>query len=155
MRRTAVIAATTFVCAFATLSCSSERESTAPSVANLAGDWIQGARLNETALGQTHVHTGTFTFAQRGADFSGAGQQTGFCHAESGDYTGPLADGLPFSVRDGKITDAHVSFSTNLCRYEGDVSADGERITGTARCSYASGGVQFEWTGDWLADRQH
>jgi hypothetical protein len=48
----------------------------------------------------------------------------------------------------------HVTFRSDLCTYDGTLSADGTRIHGTARCAYADHGAQFVWTGDWLADRQ-
>ena len=41
-----------------------------------------------------------------------------------------------------------------LCTYEGTLSADNAHIDGTARCSYVQNGVDFVWTGDWLANRE-
>ena len=134
-------------------ACSSHDASTAPSL-SLAGNWTQGARLQEKANGQTHIHTGSFSFDQQGNRFTGSGQQTGLCHSAAGDYVGPLATGALFQITDGVQQGSSVSFKSDLCTYVGVVSADGQRIDGTAQCAYVDQGVSFVWTGDWLADRQ-
>jgi hypothetical protein len=51
---------------------------------------------------QAHIHTGYFTFKQKGAGFAGTGQQTGLCtSALHGDYVGPLANGIAYEIREG------------------------------------------------------
>ena len=82
---------------------------------------------------------GYFSFAQRGEAFTGTGQQTGLCHAASGDYTGPLADGAVFHVTDGVPQGTRVSFKSELCSYEGTLTADGAHIDGTARFAATRG----------------
>jgi hypothetical protein len=135
-------------------ACAGGGEGTAPTGGSIAGRWSQGASLTDSANHQSHIHTGTFLIGQRGTSFSGTGQQTGFCHASSGDYTGPLADGVPFVLRDGVVSGSHVTFATDLCRYEGAISADGRHLTGTTICAYTAAGVRFQWVGPWLADRE-
>jgi hypothetical protein len=135
-------------------ACSSHDIGTAPAPLDLAGVWNQGANLRDTTNSQTHIHTGFFSFAQQGGAFTGSGQQSGLCHAASGDYEGPLATGALFQITDGVQQGAHVSFKTELCTYEGTVTADGSHIDGTMRCAYTERGINFVWTGDWLADRQ-
>lgn len=133
----------------------SAQDSTSPAPLGIIGQWDQGARLEDTANQQTHIHTGYFSFEKKGAGFSGTSQQSGLCSsAAHGDYTGPLANGIPFEIRDGVQSGNQVSFRSDLCTYEGTLSADGEHIDGTARCAYSEGGVDFIWTGDWLANRQ-
>ena len=131
------------------------RATTTPtSPLSIAGSWTQGARLQDSAHGQTHIHTGSFAFVQRGESFTGAGEQSGLCHDESaGDYTGPLATGAVFQITAGVQHGASVRFTTDLCSYEGTVSTDGKHIAGTASCSYTDRGTLFHWQGDWLADR--
>jgi hypothetical protein len=135
-------------------ACSSHDAGTAPSALDVAGVWNQGASLRDTTNNQTHIHTGYFSFARQGEAFTGRGQQSGVCHGPSGDYEGPLATGALFQITDGVQQGAHVSFKTELCTYEGTVSADGAHIDGTMRCAYSDRGVSFVWTGEWLADRQ-
>jgi len=135
-------------------ACSSHDTSTAPSALDLAGVWNQGANLRDTTNDQTHIHTGYFSFAEQGGAFTGSGQQEGYCHAASGNYEGPLATGALFQITDGVQQGAHVSFKTELCTYEGTVTADGSHIDGTMRCAYTDRGTNFGWTGDWLADRR-
>ena len=135
------------------LACS--RGSTPPSSPlSVAGSWVQGARLQDAANGQTHIHSGYFSFAQRGDAFTGRGQQSGLCEAATGNYEGPLATGAEFQIVDGVQHGASVSFKTAMCTYQGLVSADGLHIDGTATCSYTDKGVQFNWQGDWLAQRE-
>ena len=133
-------------------SCTHEHP-TSSSPLSVAGSWTQGARLSETTHNQTHIHTGSFSFAQHGDAFTGSGQQSGLCHDASGDYAGPLATGAVFQITEGVQRGAKVRFKTALCSYEGLVSADGAHMSGTASCSYLDGGVRFSWAGDWLADR--
>ena len=134
-------------------ACSHER-TTSSSPLSVAGSWTQGARLSEPTLNQTHIHTGSFWFAQHGGAFTGSGQQSGLCHDSSGDYAGPLANGAVFQITEGLQQGATVRFKTAMCTYEGLVSADGAHMAGTASCSYTDRGVRFEWSGDWLADRE-
>jgi hypothetical protein len=135
-------------------ACSSPDGGTAPAPLDIVGQWGQGARLEDTLHHQTHIHTGYFSFARHGAGFTGSGQQTGFCHAAAGDYTGPLADGVPFTITDGVQDGDHVTFKSPLCSYEGTLSSDSAHIEGTARCAYTDGGVNYVWVGDWLANRE-
>jgi hypothetical protein len=134
------------------LACSSQPE--APSL-SIVGTWDQGARLEDAANSQTHIHTGYFIFDQKGDGFSGSGQQSGLCHAASGDYEGPLASGELFGITEGKQEGSNVSFRSALCTYEGVISEDGSHLDGTARCEYTDQGTHFVWTGQWLANRQH
>jgi hypothetical protein len=152
-RRTSLARAAGLAALAIAAACAS-RDATAPSPLALTGTWNQGANLRDTANGQTHIHVGHFSLAQRGETFTGTGQQTGYCHAASGNYTGPLADGTLFHVTDGVQQGTHVAFKTELCSYEGTLTADGAHIDGTARCAYTDGGTPFVWTGDWLADRE-
>ena len=138
----------------AVVACSSHDSATSPSQFTMAGIWNQGARLQDTTLKQTHIHTGYFFFDQQGKSFAGTGQQTGLCQSPTGDYVGPLATGLSFDVTDGVQQGQRVSFRTDLCTYEGVMTSDGAHIDGTARCEYADQGVRFVWTGDWLANRE-
>ena len=135
-------------------ACSSHEPDTAPSALSIVGNWTQGANLRDTANAQTHIHTGYFSFAQQGGGFNGTGKQTGLCHSASGDYEGPLATGGLFHITNGEQHGNEVSFNSDLCTYTGAMSADGSRIEGKASCAYTDGGVDFIWTGDWLADRQ-
>jgi len=135
-------------------ACSSHEVDTAPSLLSMAGNWTQGARLQDSSKGQTHIHTGSFSFAQEGDAFTGSGQQTGLCHGPSGDYVGPLATGALFQITNGVQQDRNVSFKSDLCAYTGVMSADGARIEGTVQCAYTDHGTSFVWTGDWLADRE-
>ena len=136
------------------LGACSHEGTTSSSPLSVAGSWTQGARLSETTLNQTHIHAGSFSFAQHGAAFTGSGQQSGLCHDEGGDYTGPLATGAVFQITEGIQQGAAVRFKTAMCTYEGLVSADGAHMAGTASCSYMDRGVRFDWSGDWLADRE-
>jgi hypothetical protein len=133
------------------LACSSQPE--APSL-SIVGTWDQGARLEDAGNGQTHIHTGYFSFDQKGGGFSGTGQQSGLCHAASGDYEGPLASEALFHIDEGVQQGSNVSFRTPLCTYEGVMSDDNSHIDGTARCEYTDQGTHFVWTGEWLANRQ-
>jgi hypothetical protein len=135
-------------------ACSGSDSGTAPAPLDIAGLWNQGARLADTVNGQTHIHTGYFSFSRHGAGFSGQGQQTGLCHGAAGDYTGPLATGIAFPITAGVQTGDHVAFQSDLCSYEGTLSADGAHIAGTMRCAYRDAGTDFVWTGDWLANRE-
>src|SRR5258705_10321562 len=105
------------------LGACSANTSDAPSPLSIAGDWTQGARLRDSVHSQTHIHAGSFSFAKRGDAFSGNGQQNGLCNTSSGDYTGPLADGALFQITSGVQRGAAVSFTSNMCTYEGTVSA--------------------------------
>ena len=138
----------------AVAACSSREAATSPSQFSMAGIWNQGARLADTTLKQTHIHTGYFFFDQEGGSFAGTGQQSGFCHSETGDYVGPLATGLNYDITQGVQHGRNVSFQTDLCSYEGVMTADGAHINGTARCEYTDQGLHFVWTGDWLANRE-
>jgi hypothetical protein len=133
----------------------SAQDSTSPAPLGIVGQWNQGARLTDPVNHQTHTHTGYFTFKMKGAGFEGTGQQSGLCtSAAHGDYVGPLANGVAYQIGDGLQSGDHVSFKSDLCTYEGTLSADGQHIDGTARCAYSEGGVDFVWTGDWLANRE-
>lgn len=85
--------------------------------------------------------------------FVGGGEQSGFCSGPNGHYEGPLANGAPYDIADGVQEGDQISFKSELCTYQGALSADGEPITGTARCAYTQAGVNFVWTGDWLGNR--
>lgn len=135
------------------LGACSTNNTAATSPLSVAGDWTQGARLRDSVHAQTHLHAGSFSFAQRGETFKGSGQQNGLCNAASGDYTGPLADGALFQITSGVQNGANVSFKSNMCTYDGTVSADGLHMAGTATCSYTVQGTRFDWSGEWLADR--
>jgi hypothetical protein len=132
-------------------ACSSQPE--APSL-SIVGMWDQGARLQDAGNGQTHIHTGYFSFDQTGNGFSGSGQQSGLCHSEAGDYEGPLASGELLHISEGVEQGANVSFKTPLCTYQGVLSEDGLHLNGTAQCEYTDQGIHFAWTGDWLANRR-
>jgi hypothetical protein len=132
-------------------ACSSQSE--APSL-SIVGTWDQGARLQDATNAQTHIHTGYFSFDQKGNGFSGSGQQSGLCHSAAGDYEGPLASGVPFHITDGVQQGSNVSFRSELCTYSGVISDDGLHLNGTAQCEYTDQGTHFVWTGDWLANRQ-
>ncbi len=135
-------------------ACSSE-VSTAPAPLGIVGLWNQGANLQDSVNNQTHIHTGYFSFTQQGAaGFAGSARQSGFCRNAEQDYTGPLATGVPYAITDGAQQGDRVSFRSELCSYEGTLSADGAHIEGSARCTYTEGGVNFVWTGAWLANRQ-
>jgi hypothetical protein len=136
-------------------ACSHGSDSTAPGPGSVTGRWSQGANLTDAVNHQTHIHTGSFVLAQRNGAITGSGQQTGFCHAPSGNYEGPIADGVPFSITGALVTGSRVSFTTDLCSYDGTLSPDGEHMNGTMQCAYTYQGVSFHWAGDWLADRQH
>jgi hypothetical protein len=127
---------------------------TSPEALTITGEWGQGAYLLEEAKGQTHIHTGRFAFVRRGGGFAGEGRQSGFCRTVGGDYTGPLATGVSYQIARGVQDGDRVSFRSDLCAYEGTISADGKEMSGTARCAYTDGGVKFVWTGNWLANRQ-
>jgi hypothetical protein len=133
--------------------CGCSKDGTAPDDLVIAGVWNQGARLHDTVNQQTHYHTGYFSFSEEKSGFSGEGQQSGVCTGSHGDYTGPLADGSVFALREGMLQGNHLSFKTNLCSYEGTLSDDKQHITGTASCAYQQDGTDFVWTGDWLANR--
>ena len=135
-------------------ACSSEDGGTSPSPLTIVGRWGQGANLSESAREQTHIHTGYFTFVRRGDGFGGSGQQTGLCRAEGGDYAGPLATGALYEITEGVEQGDRVSFKSDLCEYQGTLSADGAHIEGTARCAYTQDGAGFVWTGAWLANRE-
>ena len=66
------------------VACSSQPE--APSL-SIVGTWDQGARLEDAANRQTHIHTGYFSFDQKGDGFSGSGQQSPLCT-----YEGVMSD---------------------------------------------------------------
>jgi len=132
------------------VACSGQPEAPSPSI---VGTWDQGARLADADNGQTHIHTGYFSFEQKGDGFSGSGQQSGLCHGAAGDYEGPLASGELFHISEGVEQGINVSFKTPLCTYEGVLSDDNSHIDGTARCEYTDQGTHFVWTGDWLANR--
>jgi hypothetical protein len=134
-------------------ACSSDG-GTSPASLSIAGVWNQGANLRDTVNNQTHIHTGYFSFVQERSGFVGDGEQSGFCSGPNGHYEGPLANGAPYDVADGVQEGDHISFKSDLCTYEGTLSADGDHITGTARCAYTQGGVNFVWVGDWLANRE-
>jgi len=138
----------------AVAACASHDTTTSPSQFSMAGIWNQGARLQDTTLLQTHIHTGYFFFDQEGNSFAGTGQQTGLCQGPLGDYVGPLATGLAFDITNGFQRGRNVSFQTDVCTYQGVMTADGSHIDGTARCEYTDQGVRFVWTGDWLANRE-
>jgi hypothetical protein len=100
-----------------------------------------GARLEDAVNQQTHIHTGYFSFEQKGSGFSGTGQQSGLCTSTAhGDYTGPLANDAPFAIREGIQSGDHVSFKTDLCTYEGTLSADADHIDGTTAAAIAMAG---------------
>ncbi len=130
------------------------QESTSPPTLSIVGVWNQGARLRDSVNNQTHIQTGYFSFTQRGEGFTGRGEQSGLCTREDGDYVGPLATGIPYDISDGLQDGDRVSFQTDLCTYEGTLSREDERIEGTARCAYTEGGVDFVWTGGWVANRE-
>jgi hypothetical protein len=133
--------------------CSPE-SGTSPASLAIVGLWNQGANLRDTVNNQTHIHTGYFSFAQEGVGFAGTGEQSGFCSGPSGHYEGPLANGARYDIVDGVQDGSHVSFKSNLCSYEGTLSEDNAHLAGTASCSYVENGVNFVWTGDWLANRE-
>jgi hypothetical protein len=126
----------------------------APPALSIVGVWNQGANLRDTVNHQSHIHTGAFSFAQEGTGFAGRGEQSGFCQGPHGQYTGPLADGVAYDIVDGVQQGDRVSFRSQLCTYDGTLSADQAHISGTARCAYNQAGVDFVWTGDWLANRE-
>ena len=70
------------------------------------------------------------------------------------DCSTPLATGKRFAVVDGIQEGNRVSFRSDLCTYQGTLSADLAHIDGTARCSYTQNGISFVWKGDWLANRE-
>jgi hypothetical protein len=121
---------------------------------SILGTWDQGARLEDAANHQTHIHTGYFSFEQKDDGFSGSGQQSGMCHSAAGDYEGPLATGALFRITEGVQQGSNVLFKSSLCTYNGVISDDGLHLDGTARCEYTDQGTHFVWTGDWLANRQ-
>jgi hypothetical protein len=127
---------------------------TSPVPLGVVGVWNQGANLRDSVSNQTHIHTGYFSFEQERAGFAGAGEQSGLCTGPHGDYVGLLANGEPFSISDGIQRGNQVSFKTDLCTYEGTLSADEAHIEGSARCAYTEGGVSLVWKGDWLANRE-
>jgi hypothetical protein len=135
-------------------ACSPGPDATAPEL-TVVGLWGHGANLREAVHHQTHIHTGHFSFVRRGDGFAGEGQQSGFCRGDEGDYVGPLATGVPYRISGGVQDGDRVSFRSDLCEYQGTLSADGEHIEGTARCAYTDGGADFVWTGPWLANRKH
>ena len=134
-------------------ACSHET-GTSPSTPSVVGLWNQGASLRDAANDQTHIHTGYFSFTEQREGFGGQGQQSGFCRAADGDYTGPLATGTWYGITDGAQDGNRVSFRSDLCTYEGTLSGDEAHIAGTARCAYTRGGVSFVWEGEWLANRE-
>ena len=136
-------------------ACSAGSDAAAPEPLTLAGLWSQGANLSEESKGQTHIHTGWFSFERRGAGFAGEGEQSGLCRRADGDYVGPLATGVPYAIAGGVQDGDRVSFRSALCEYQGTLSPDRQHIEGTTRCAYTDGGVDFVWTGAWLANREH
>jgi hypothetical protein len=66
---------------------------TSPASLSIVGVWNQGANLRDTVNGQTHIHTGYFSFVQERTGFVGNGEQSGLCSGPNGHYQGPLADG--------------------------------------------------------------
>jgi hypothetical protein len=134
-------------------ACSSDG-GTSPATLSIVGVWNQGANLRDTVNNQNHIHTGYFSFVQERNGFVGDGEQSGFCSGPDGHYEGPLANGVPYDIADGVQEGEQISFKSELCTYQGTLSADGDHITGTARCAYTQGGVNFVWVGDWLANRE-
>ena len=134
-------------------ACSAE-SGASPNSLSIVGVWNQGASLRDTVNSQSHIHTGYFSFVQKRDGFAGTGEQSGLCTGTHGDYVGPLATGKPFNLVDGIEEGDRVSFKSDLCTYEGTLSADKAHIAGTARCAYTEGGVSFVWVGDWLANRE-
>jgi hypothetical protein len=123
---------------------------------SIVGSWTQGARLQETARGQTHIHSGYFSFARRGDALTGSGQQSGLCDVVSSGatYAGPLANGATYQISSGVQSGTSVNFVAGYCTYRGLVSSDGADMSGTATCSYDDGGSHYQWSGDWLAHRE-
>ena len=62
---------TTVVAIGAVAACASHDTTTSPSQFSMAGIWNQGARLQDTTLLQTHIHSGYFFFDQQGNSFAG------------------------------------------------------------------------------------
>ncbi|MEP6572685.1 MAG: hypothetical protein ABJD11_08315 [Gemmatimonadota bacterium] len=140
--------------ALLTLSAACRNDTTAPPSTSLTGTWRQSGDLRDLAHNQSHIHLGTFTFAQAGTSFSGSGQQEGICHNAAGDYTGPLADPAPFPVSGGQVDETSVSFDAGICHYQGTFEhGNRNRITGTGTCHYTDQGVDYTFAGQWQADR--
>jgi hypothetical protein len=144
----------TALLAFVALTGACRSDVTSPEALTIVGEWGQGAYLLEEVKGQTHVHTGRFAFIRQGGGFAGEGRQSGFCRKAGGDYTGPLATGASYQITGGVQDGDRVRFRSDLCTYEGAISKDGKEMSGTARCTYTDGGVNFVWTGSWLANRE-
>lgn len=120
------------------------------------GQWRQSGQLTDVQTGDSHIHLGAFDLVQHAqGQFDGTGSQSGVCTSSPGaTYTGPLSDGLPFEVLDGRVSGDSVEFRTPLCQYTGHFTdADQWRMIGYATCSYSWNGVDYRFEGQWQADR--
>jgi hypothetical protein len=136
-------------------ACQGQEESLGPEDFDLTGSWRQSGDFRDVVTGEGHIHLGRFNWVQSGSAFEGDGQQDGLCSTATGDeYRGPLADGAPFSVTLGAVSELSLQFHAGVCEYQG-VFADGNpnRITGSAVCRYEREGIQYVFQGQWQADR--
>lgn len=139
----------------------SGNDNTGPERLSMTGSWRQSADLRDPASGDRHINLGAFSLVQSGDDFSGDGSQgiDAFCTtAGATRYNGPLADPVSFPVV-GTLSGREVSFTRTdalvSCSYSGSfVEGRTDRITGTASCSYVQGGVGYNFSGQWQADKQ-
>lgn len=131
-------------------------DNTGPERLSLNGTWSQSGDLKDSVTGDSHIHVGTFALSQSGDNFSGTGEQSGFCSTSaSTSYTGPLADPTPFAVAGGVLVDRDVTFHRDICDYQGHfVSGRTDRLNGTATCHYNRNGVDYTFTGQWQATKQ-
>jgi hypothetical protein len=139
------------VLALALVACHS---STAPG-RDMTGLWQQSGLLTDVITGDSHIHDGTFTLVQRdGEAFDGTGSQGGVCSHAGSNYQGPLTDGVPFQVLNGRAFGDSVEFSTPLCHFVGHFTdEDRTGMRGAASCSFNWNGQDYQFEGQWHAYR--
>jgi len=121
----------------------------------MTGQWRQSGQLADVATGDTHIHVGTFALVQQAdGSFNGTGVQGGLCSHAGSSYQGPLTDGQPFAVFDGRVRGDSVELSTPLCHLTGHFTdASQSRMVGAASCAFTWNGNDYRFLGQWQADR--
>lgn len=130
-------------------------DNTGPERLSPNGIWSQSGDLRDSETGDSHIHVETFSLVQAGDSFGGTGEQSGFCSAAAGAYTGPLADPAPFAAVGGQLLDRELSLHRDICDYRGHfVAGRSDLIYGTATCRYTRNNVDCTFTGQWQATKQ-
>jgi hypothetical protein len=124
-------------------ACSSD--GTAPSPANVSGDWRLTARLQGTPGPLTCNDTGQIHVVQHDNQFTATGYLSGPCQIG----TAIVESGGPIDIQNGRLNGSTVSFSDAECSYSGAVAGSGNAIDGTAQCDFTVDGTHVTASGTW------